>query len=52
MQSYFSAIRKSWMALHTKINTCCAAMQKVVAAKTKYTYSEDSNIVAPSGKKL
>jgi len=52
MQSYFSVTRKSWMALHTKINTCCEAMQKVLAAKTQYTCSEDNNIMAPSGKKL
>lgn len=52
MQTYFSGMRKSWMAIHTKINTCCEAMQKVMATKTKYTCSEDSNIMAPSGKKL
>jgi hypothetical protein len=52
MQSYFSAIRISWMALHTKINICCEAMQKVMAAKTQYTCSEDSTIMAPSDKKL
>jgi len=40
------------MALHTKINMCCEAMQKVMTAKTQYTCSEDSNIMAPSSKKL
>ena len=40
------------MAIHTKINTSCEAMQKVLAAKTQYTCSKDNNIMAPSGKKL
>jgi hypothetical protein len=52
MQTYLSAIIKSWMALHIPIITCSKAMQKVMATKTHYTGSEDSNTMAPSGMNL